>query len=63
MDLIDRREAMAELYDVFFDDDLKAAYPDKADVVLDVIRKLPSAQADGDTIRQAAIDEEDDKWI
>lgn len=43
-DLISRSAAIEALYDVFFDGDLKAAYPDKADVVLDVIRKLPSAQ-------------------
>lgn len=43
MDLIDRQEALEGLYDVFFDDDLSAAYPKEADKVLDVIRKLPSA--------------------
>ena len=43
-DYISRAAAIEALYDVFFDDDLKAAYPDEADVVLDVIRKLPSAQ-------------------
>ena len=42
-DYISRQEALSELYDVFFDEDLKAAYPDKADIVLDVIRKAPSA--------------------
>ena len=43
-DLIDRQEALEGLYDVFFDDELSAAYPKEADKVLDVIRKLPSAQ-------------------
>lgn len=42
-DYISRQEALSELYDVFFDEDLKAAYPDKADIVLDVIRKAPTA--------------------
>lgn len=42
-DLIGRQQAIEELYDVFFDDELSAAYPEEADKVLDVIRKLPSA--------------------
>ena len=43
-DCISRQQAIEGLYDVFFDDELNAAYPDKADVVLDVIRKLPTVQ-------------------
>ena len=60
-DLIDRQEALEGLYDVFFDDELSAAYPKEADKVLDVIRKLPSANCQQVTgkldciSRQAAI--------
>jgi hypothetical protein len=43
-DTIYRQDAIEGLYDVFFDDELSAAYPKEADKVLDVIRKLPAAQ-------------------
>ena len=43
-DMIYRQAAIEGLYDVFFDDELSAAYPKEADKVLDVIRKLPSVQ-------------------
>ena len=46
MDFINRQTALEALYDVFFDDELRAAYPDKADIVLDVIREAPSADVD-----------------
>lgn len=45
-DTIYRQQALEGLYDVFFDDELSAAYPEEADKVLDVIRKLPSAQSE-----------------
>lgn len=43
-DYIDRQTALEALYEVFFDDELRAAYPKEADKVLDVIRKAPSIQ-------------------